>query len=165
MNLSERISMARVNDNNEAIAKERAKQEHEKEVLENIKALTPRITKLIEVGNELLDNGYWEFLDPGEWGRKGFVSEGWAHHFGFVLDCWAVSKKHISSMGIVNGGGCGSYDFHTTGEHTYMTEWYKSEPCGKAIKIEDAERMLEVFDDFEKRFYESLEVFLAKKGV
>ena len=138
---------------------------HLEEVLNSLKKLTPRIKKLIDTANELLKAGYWSFLDPGEWGKCGFISEGWAHHFGLMLDRNAPWRTKVDSVGIVAGGLCGDHDFHTTGELTYMTGWYRSTPDGTPIKVSYAERTLKDFDDFEQRFYTALESFLASKGV
>ena len=166
MDYSKAIASAKQNDIDKEIEKRRAEKEYLDDLLERLKKLTPRIKKLIDTANELLKAGYWSFLDPGEWGRCGFISEGWAHHFGFMLDSWGNGRdKHISSVGIVAGGACGNHDFHTTGETTYMTSWYKAEPDGTPIKVSYAERTLEDFDDFEQRFYTALESFLASKGV
>lgn len=166
MDYSKAIASAQKNDADKELEKKIAEKKHLEEVLNSLKKLTPRIKKLIDTANELLDAGYWNFLDPGEWGRSGFVSEGWAHHFGFMLDSWGFGRgKHISSVGIVAGGACGDHDFHTTGETTYMTGWYKAEPDGTPIKVSYAERTLKDFDDFEHRFYTALDSFLASKGV
>lgn len=167
MDYAKAIASAQKKDADKELEKKLAEKKHLEEVLEGLKKLTPRIKKLIDTANELLKAGYWSFLDPGEWGRCGFVSEGWAHHFGFMLDSWGVSNcdKHISSVGIVAGGACGDHDFHTTGELTYMTGWYKADPDGTPINVSYAERTLRDFDDFEQRFYTALESFLASKGV
>jgi hypothetical protein len=165
MDYTKAIMTAKQNDidnENEQKCKEK---EHLEDVLKCIKKLTPRIKTLIDTANQLLDAGYWSFLDPGDWGKCGFVSEGWAHHFGLMLDRNAPYHTKIDSVGIVAGGFCGEHDFHTTGECTYMTGWYKSTPDGTPIKVSYAERTLKDFDDFEQRFYTALEDFLAKKGV
>ena len=161
MDLNERIKNAKTNDVKKEEELKMQKQMHKIELLKKIESLTPRITKLIDTANTLIDNGYWNFIETDEWGRNGFRSEGWAHHFGFMLN---GGTHRIDSVGICNGGACGDYDFHTTGEFTYMTEWYKSIPCSHELKVEDAERMLRDFDDFETRFFTELESFLAKKG-
>lgn len=161
MDLNERIMNARMNDTQKAVDAQIAKESHVFDLLNKIKALTPRITELIDTANMLIDNGYWGFIDTDEWGKGGFRSEGWAHHFGFMYN---NSANRIDSVGIVNGGACGEYDFHTTGDSVYMTKWYQSEPCEQELKVENAERMLRDFDDFEKRFYTELDEFLSKKG-
>ena len=165
MDYSKAIASAQKNDADKELEKKLEEKKHLEEVLNSLKKLTPRIKKLIDTANELLKAGYWSFLDPGDWGRCGFVSEGWAHHFGFMLDRNAPLRTHIDSVGIVAGGYCGDHDFHTTGKATYMTGWYKSTPDGTPIKVPYAEKTLEVFDDFEQRFYTALESFLASKGV
>jgi hypothetical protein len=165
MDYSKAIMSAKQNDIDNENEQKRKEKEHLEDLLKRIKKLTPRIKRLIDTANQLLDAGYWSFLDPGDWGKCGFVSEGWAHHFGLMLDRNAPRRTHIDSVGIVAGGYCGEHDFHTTGEATYMTGWYKSTPDGTSIKVSYAERTLEDFDDFEQRFYTALEDFLAKKGV
>ena len=167
MDYSKAILSARQNDVDKALEKKRLEKEHLEDLLSRLKKLTPRIKKLIDTANQLISAGYYEeFLKPGEWGRGGFVSEGWAHHFGFMLERHGFGQPlNINSVGIVAGGACGEHDFHTTGERTYMTGWYGSTPDGTPIKVSYAEHTLETFDDFEKRFYTALEEFLAKKGV
>ena len=166
MDYSKAIASAQKNDADKELEKKLTEKKHLEEVLGSLKKLTPRIKKLIDTANELLKAGYWSFLDPGERGKCGFVSEGWAHHFGFMLDSWRYGReKHISSVGIVAGGFCGEHDFHTTGECTYMTGWYGNTPDGTPIKVPYAERTLKDFDDFEQRFYTALKDFLASKGV
>lgn len=161
MDLNERIVKAKANDVQKAVDAQNAKDAHIKELLKSIKALTPRITKLVDTANTLIDNGYWDFIKTDEWGKGGFRSEGWAHHFGFMVN---KITDRVDSVGICNGGACGNYDFHTTGEQTYMTEWYGSIPCVQEIKVSNAERMLKEFDDFENRFYTELDKYLSEKG-
>ena len=166
MDYSKAILSAKQNDADKEKEQLRLKREHLENLLDSLKKLTPRIKKLIDTGNQLISAGYWDFLDPGEWGKCGFVSEGWAHHFGLMLERHGFGQPmNINSVGIVAGGFCGEHDFHTTGERTYMTGWYGSTPDGTPIKVEYAERTLKEFDDFESRFYTALEEFLAKKGV
>lgn len=165
MDYSKAILSAKQNDLDIEAQKKREEKEHLDDLLKRLKKLTPRIKKLVDTANQLLSAGYWDFLDPGEWGRCGFVSEGWAHHFGLMLDRNAHWHTRVDSVGIVAGGFCGDHDFHTTGETTYMTGWYKSTPDGTPIKVPYAERTLKDFDDFEQRFYTALESFLASKGV
>lgn len=165
MDYSKAILSAKKNDIAKETEKRIKEEEHLNDLLNSLKKLTPRIRKLIDTANELLDAGYWSFLDPGEWGKTGFVSEGWAHHFGLMLDRNAPYHTKVDSVGIVAGGCCGDHDFHTTGENTYMTGWYCSTPDGTPIKVSYAEITLEDFDDFETRFYTALKSFLANKGV
>lgn len=165
MDYAKAIASAQKKDADRELEKKLAEKKHLEELLYSLIKLTPRIKKLIDTANELLKAGYWSFLDPGEWGKCGFVSEGWAHRFGLMLDRNAPRHTKVDSVGIVAGGYCGDHDFHTTGETTYMTGWYKSTPDGTSIKVSYAERTLEEFDDFEQRFYTALESFLASKGV
>ena len=134
--------------------------------MSRLQKLTPRISKLIETANALLENGYQDFLTPDEWGRNGWVSEGWAHKIGFMYDSWGFGTVyHISSMGIVNGGACGGFDFHTTGDCTYMTKNYGKDPIAVPLKENNAESFLKGFDDFESSFYDAVEIFLKSKSV
>ena len=161
MDLNERIMKAKANDVQKAVDAQNTKDAHLKELLEQIKVLTPRITKLIDTANTLIDNGYWDFIKTDEWGKGGFCSEGWAHHFGFMVN---GATDRVDSVGICNGGACGNYDFHTTGEQTYMTSHNTGLFSNKEIKVSNAERMLKDFDDFENRFCTELDKFLSKKG-
>ena len=168
MDLAERIRNAKANDIEKALDEKAKAKAYLESLLTKVEALEPRITKLIDTANDLLANGFWSFLDPGEWGRKGFVSEGWAHHFGLMLveGGWRkpINERRVDSVGIVNGGACGNYDFHTTGKCHYMTEWHRSTWTNQPLKVSSIERMLDGFEDFESRFYSELETFLTKKG-
>ena len=161
MDLNERIKNAKTNDEKKEEELKRQKQIHQTEILKKIESLTPRITKLINTANTLIDNGYWNFIETDNWGENGFRSEGLAHHFGFMLN---LNAHKIDSVGICNGGSFGDYDFHTTGTQTYMTQHYDGQPCFKELKVGDAEIMLREFDDFETRFFTELEKFLVEKG-
>lgn len=151
--LLKRIKQARSNDNDAETAKENAQRAKEQKLAKDIKALTPRIKELIETANALIDSGYREFVN-------NFCSEGWAHHIGLMYN---NNTHHIDSMGKVNGGACGSFDFHTTGERIYMTDWYGSNQVKWGIKWANAEQFLEDFNDFESDFNTKLEEFLQKK--
>ena len=162
MDLNERIMKAKANDVQKAVDAQNTKDAHLKELLEQIKVLTPRITKLIDTANTLIDNGYDSFIrTDSDNSYRGFQTEGWAHHFGFYIN---HSTGKVDSVGICNGGACGDFDFHTTGETTYMTSHNKGLFSNKEIKVSNAERMLKDFDDFENRFYTELDKFLSKKG-
>ena len=152
--LLKRIKQARSNDNDAEIAKANAQRAKEQKLAEGIRVLTPRITVLIETANALIDSGYEEFV------KDNFCSEGWAHHIGFMYNS---NTHHIDSMGKVNGGACGGFDFHTTGKNIYMTDWYGYNPVKWGIKWENAEQFLEKFDEFESKFNTKLEEFLQKK--
>lgn len=155
MDLIVRIISARNKDEEIVRNKELEQQKRLETCISKLCELTPKIKKLIDVANTLVENGYCDFV-------KNHCSNGISHLVGLMID---FSKNKVDSIGICNGGYYGDYDFHTTGKKTYMTEHNKSTPVSKEIKINNAEATLEEFDDFEKRFYNRLEIFLQKKGV
>lgn len=154
MDLTNRIITARKNDEEVKRNKELEQEKQLTTCIFKLYHLTPKIKKIINVANTLIDNGYYDFIIPR-------CSEGIKHIVGFMLD---RSKNKVDSIGICNGGWCGEYDFHTTGEKIYMTEHYKNTPVEKEIKINNAERTLREFNDFEKKFYDDLEKFLQNKN-
>ena len=129
--------------------------------LNRIKVLTPIISKRIDTANTLIDNGYGSFLERDKWGYGGFISDCKCHNLGFMLN---RDTGKVDSVGFCNGGSWGEFDFHTTGEKTYMTEWCESLPCDEPIRLGDAERMLRAFSHFEGEFFGALHSFLSKKG-
>lgn len=156
MDLIDRIVSARKNDEEKRHNKEFEQNKRLESCISKFRELEPKIKKLIDVANTLIDNGYCnEFVGK-------YFSNGISHHVGLMFDS---NKKNIGSIGICNGGSRGNYDFHTTGEKTYMTEHNKNTPVSEDIKIIDAETTLREFDDFEERFYKNLETFLQNKGV
>lgn len=160
--LLKRINRAKKYDADEKVKKQQEQSALQEKLTADIKALTPRIKELIETANALIDAGYYEkFLDSNASdGVRGFCSEGWAHHVGFMYNS---GTRHIDSIGRCNGGWNGNYDFHTTGDSIYMTAWYRSQPVDHPIKWRDAADFVAEFDKFETKFKQALEVFLQAK--
>lgn len=156
MDLTDRIISARKNDEEKRHNKEIEQKKCLETCISKFYKLTSKIKKIIDVANTLIDNGYYDdFVKPR-------CSDGYRHLVGLMFNS---NNNKVDSVGICNGGWCGDYDFHTTGEKTYMTEHYKSTPVKENIKITNAERTLRDFNDFEERFYDDLEEFLQNKGV
>lgn len=160
MDFSERIKLAKTNVEKDNAKKEMEKQNRLSNYRKQLKALTPRINKLMSDANSVIANGFYDFLDGDS--SSSFFSEGWAHKVGFIKN---LSGGEIEFMGIINGGYCGDHDFHTNGERAFMTtKWYGDEESSMDLKESDVERFLKEFDDFETRFYKSLDKFLVKNG-
>lgn len=161
--LMERIRQAKKSDADREVEKQQRQNALEEKLTADIKALTPRIKELIETANALIDAGYYEeFLESyGSNGSRGFCSEGWAHHIGFMYNS---TTGHIDSMGRCNGGWNGNYDFHTTGDSIYMTAWHCSQPVDHPIKWGDAADFVAEFDKLETKFRQALEAFLQTKN-
>lgn len=158
MDFSERLKLAKTNVENDNAKKETEKQNRMANYRKQLKDLTPRINKLMSDANSVIANGFYDFF--GE--DSSFFSDGWAHKVGFIKN---RSGGKIEFMGIINGGFCGDNDFHTNGERAFMTtKWYGDEESPMELKESNVERFLKEFDDFETRFYESLDNFLVKKG-
>ena len=163
MELSERIKLARINSDEASKTKEQERLEYISSLRNQITNLSPRIHELIKTANILIDYGFYkDFLyTGGKNNYKGFCSESWKHHVGFIPDF--INGKKIKYMGIINGGACGEHDFLTNGTETFMTTANSSSvPSDMELNVSNAKRFIESFDDFENRFYKGLDEFLNK---
>lgn len=174
--LMERLNKAKNKDNEMAANELEARKEKVHTLSAECAEYTDVVKELIDTANALLDNDYFEK------NFSIFQSEGWKHRVGFVYN---RTTRHFDSMGVVNGGACGDYDFHTTGEKSYLTHHEKSDPLetdeifrttiefsGGYIRrnmdeyfVRGAERFLEEINGFRNNFNNAVEKFFADKGV
>lgn len=137
--------------------------------VEELKRLAPRIAKMWDVANALIKNGF-RLGTAREWvGIKYYSLESdmQYHCLGFAVEC-----NTISGFGIVGGGCCGmSILLDTNGQikreinwnelkHNYHTgkSYYNYENPDIVDKIS---KILDGFDEYEKRFYEFAESVVA----
>lgn len=160
MNRIEKIQNYKVvKDENERIAKENQDREV-CELTEEVRALRPRIQRLIETANACTRNdieidAYSKDLnrsyDSHE--RGTFTTNGITHRVGFART-WTYGTKNpvVAEMGIDAGGACGDLDFRTDGENVYSLSEKdyrtKSDPLAKHLK-----QFLRDFNSFETDFY------------
>lgn len=120
-------------------------------LIDKVRALKPRISELIETANECLEYGieinkYAINRNCYSYVQGTFVSNGMYHRVGFILN-----SGHISYVGIINGGACGIYDFVTDGEKIAYVRQNSNDT--RVPGIEDLEKFVNGFDEFEKQFY------------
>ena len=133
-----------------------ANNEKEKELaIQKIKALKPRIQKLIRIGQAALDNNIIRLssMDSSDQRAFGyFRADGWHHQLGFI-STGGYMPRTIKAMGI-EGGGCCYYNLETDG--TYIK-----------VSGRDAlyvlNRFLKEIDKFEEDLLRHIELACSKK--
>ena len=137
-------------------------------LVEQIRALRPRIADLLAVANACLENGIelnmaqlrrgfpvGRRLDSYEEGT--FVSNDYSPRVGFI-QTWGDfdNRPHVfKEVGIVNNKGSDFYDFRTDGVKVYFVyvNGGKAEIKGPSHKVEDLRLFVQTFDAFESAFY------------
>lgn len=164
MTLEERMEIIKNKAKNDAEI-EKAKRKKMDEELGatylSIEDLSGRITDIILLANECINNGI-EF--PSQTNKYGyghgsinFFADGINHHVGFMDSKKGWYKKgdipyrKIKFLGIEQGGACGKYDFYTNGVDTFS----KHEDTGdhSEAKLEHMKWFLREFPVFESAFY------------
>ena len=134
-------------------------------LIEEIKALRPRIDVIIKTGNACLMGGI-PIENRGWGGHEGydtnhFMTNSWSHLTGFVHPVNNGSRT-ISMLGITAGGACGMYDFRTDGIQVYSVNERNNldivTPSTHHMK-----RFLNEFDEFESTFYAYVDKMLEKQ--
>ena len=147
---------------NEMHEKLMQKETHLLQMLNEVKALAPRLRELMEVGKALCANGIplgpkTDRLDI----TAEFLSNGWSHRVGFIGRCdFRTGRSTIAGFGIVGGGACGSdLYFNEDGEISDLFPDVGNGPVGtrgnkwKDSDIAHLERFLSEFGAFEKKVY------------
>lgn len=154
------------------------------ELIKKALTLCPRVQKILDTANALVENGYIDFLYGGECQVfpsfnkrvKSFVSEGFYHELGLIGElsettlahyCYKIppQKPFFKFMGIVAGGWNGDYDTLIDGNDIYISKHGTTTPIG--LEFTDrwyyhCDRMIKEFEEYEKRFFEKVEEFLNK---
>lgn len=145
-----------------AVAEQQRKEDTIARYAVEIKALAPRIEKLMQVGQALLKNdiplGKQTKNICGSYDDE-FVTNGLSHHLGFYFS-HGKNNSPLLGIGIEGGGCCGrSLAVNEKGDmvvkidphyHSYQYFGY-NDYCGKCKKF------LDNFDSFEKRVYEYID--------
>jgi hypothetical protein len=132
----------------EQTAKEIAKIQQIEEYKEKIKSLKSRIDELLAVGNACLKHRIP--LEGREWGgREGydthqFVTNGWSHLVGFVMEYEKETKRPLFKRVGKEGGGACNFDLKTDG--------VTIEVSGDVLGV--LRSFVEGFDKFETEFYQ-----------
>lgn len=150
MNASERLKNLENHVNKKEEEKRRKIEEEEREemeMIEQIKALKPRIQDLILVGNSCVSNGiYIGKLDTQytEYNNRYFLADKVTHHLGFDTD----GHSPIYFLGIF-GGGYDHYNLRTNGNIFDLD----------GDKLYVLRKFLNNFDEFENAFYDYVDRF------
>lgn len=140
--------------------KQAAEERRTADALAKVKALTPRIQALIALGNKCIEQGV-EFPASSETVKFGyghgynsysFLADGFYHHLGFMDVNRNRKQSTIKYLGFDEGGACGSWDFYTNGEETFLRH-EKDKDLKKEPKYPFIEDFLKEFDSFESAFY------------
>lgn len=154
-------------------AKERQLEGEAESLVQQIRALKPRIDELLAVGNACLGNGieldyYGACFDRSadSYERGTFITNSISHRVGFVRDWGLYDRGHhqFTMLGINNGGACGHYDFRTDGERVYfVNEDDRTDVKNSSFKIGDLKGFLQKFDVFESAFYAYVDKVIEKQ--
>ena len=124
------------------------------EVLEKIKALTPRIEALIALANKCIEQKvpFPSSPEVGKLGygkgKYGFFSDGIYHAVGFMKEKGSAPIKYL---GIKEGGYCGVCDFYTNGSLTFAR--HQNDENIKDADYSQMTKFIEKFEFFETAFY------------
>lgn len=163
MTLEERMALIEGKAAADRKAEEDKQTEEEKrtaDALAKIGELTPRIQALIALGNKCIEQGV-AFPASSETVKFGyghgynsysFLADGFYHHLGFMDVNRNRKQNTIKYLGIDEGGACGSWDFYTNGEETFLRH-EQDKDRKKEPKYPYIESFLKEFDTFETAFY------------
>ena len=167
----ETAKMKIINHNNkkkkEKIEKEIENKKQSKYYKEQIRALEPRISKIIEIGNLCLENNIKIWNDVCEHKRYDeniFETDGINHQLGFFLNHYKAYPIYRCSkydyIGFYNGGICGDWDFVTNGKDIFEVHEQKdsltridNNATFREPTIYQMSKFLEQFNEFEEKFF------------
>lgn len=157
--------------NEDAYNKEAKRDAYIKELETRVKALAPRLGKMFDVAEALVDNGF--YLGPitggGSFGTPLFCTDGIHHRIGFFcrspyIDSPSRDFSLTGYFGIANGGACG--DQHLRIDRYGNVARYDFTPRYrdyKATYISDLESILNRFDSIESGLYEYATNLISRK--
>lgn len=143
---------------------ERAEQErvaakhHHTQLLDQIQVMKPDIDNLIKVANAAREAGIpiqVKFPNTNFTYENGdFMADAMTHKIGFIPS--SLTSERIIGIGFEGGGYCGNYDFFTDGQA--ILDRNRDNGCDKPASTEHLEKFIEKFPEFEKAFYDYIEV-------
>ena len=151
-------------ENYKAAIAERAEQErvaakhHHTQLLDQIQVMKPDIDNLIKVANAAREAGIpiqVKFPNTNFTYENGdFMADAMTHKIGFIPS--SLTSERIIGIGFEGGGYCGNYDFFTDGQA--ILDRNRDNGCDKPASTEHLEKFIEKFPEFEKAFYDYIEV-------
>lgn len=172
MDRFEKIRNYKAKLNRENLDKETLLKQKYEDCLTKIRLLKPRIDYLLKLANCCRENGIpIGTLDSDrrefKW-QKGFITKIKTDGFearcgiGFLYKNCTYASTAITEIG-TRDDSIG--DFHTNGEDTYFTSWYGEDRSNPHIvdMIEEAERFINKFVEFEENFLEFVDDITREK--
>lgn len=147
----------------EEVAKANEEELERNKLVKAILELSPRVKELVSTANACVANGIpinHKDLWGGSQHPNDFMADGVHHRIGFnIIGGCNNEKIPITDIRICAGGICGSLGISTNGDEVYSV--HEKEDYSDPSKVKRYEprisymkRLLNEFDDFEKRFYE-----------
>lgn len=163
MNHLRNVAQAKAKKEAEAKAKV---ENHRAELEAKICELSPRIPALLGLVNEAIRLGVLKPLNclhgSGLVGRApNFFCDGVNHKIGFYqLNPYNKINMYPIGIGIRAGGGEGPVDLCVTSDGVVQgrdTKENSKEVASSSVRIKDLETFLSTFDEFEEKFYETID--------
>ena len=163
MNHLRNVAHAKAEKEAEAKAKV---ENHRAELEAKVCELAPRISALLGLVNEAIRlgvlrplNGLYAHVLGGR--APNFFCDGVNHKIGFYqLKPYNDINMYPIGIGIEAGGGDGPVDLCVTSDgvvHGRDTNENSEEVASSSVRIKDLETFLSTFDEFEKKFYETID--------
>lgn len=170
-NLIDRIAQAAQDRDDAKVIESQKKAEDFFACIEKIKALGGRIAKMWDIAQALLDNGFRIGDRKSYWNGSynELETEGWFHHLGFY-----VNNGRVTGFGVCGGGvnlesvfanrngevyiNMNKAHYNTYSE-TYYTAW--EYPHYREVM----HRIIDRFDEYERKFYDYAERVADKTAV
>lgn len=163
MNYLDRIVLARKKEELEKKVKIENNEKQVSSMVEKLKPYCPRVMKILEIVKSLDDNNLWKYKFEDVI-QEGTVDIG---DIFICLDSIGINTDKSATLEI------NDIVFINQSVEHYMSLSYRKFPVETLINdkhysntiLEDGQKFLEKFDNFEKNFYSKLEEFLVSKGV
>lgn len=163
MNYLDRIVLAREKEKLEKKVKIENNEKQISTMVEKLKPYCSRVMKILEIVQSLDDNNLWKYKFEDVI-QKGTVAIGDIY---ICRDSIGINTDKSASLEINN------IVFINQSVEQYMSWTHRKFPVEELINdkhysntiLEDGQKFLDKFDNFEKNFYSKLEEFLVSKGV
>lgn len=162
-NLIEKINKKGQEIRNEETRRILSEKESFDKKLETINSFGERISKMWDIAQALLDNGFRIGEEVPNYGLSPYhklETNGWYHWIGF-----SVSNDRIQWFGIEGGGACGrNFMIDKSGNclldknAVYGMRNRYFEDCNNKNHLD---RIIKGFDEYEKKFYEYVETIVS----
>jgi hypothetical protein len=133
-------------------------------MIEAVKSLAPRISELMEVAQEMINQGInFPTYGNGSFVYEHFVTDGVNHKLGFVFNGSRRDRTAVKGIGI-RGGGCDGHSLMvdkngliTVNPLDEGIEYPWMREHADWVFFDKTKRFLEAFDKFESDFYDFID--------